>query len=312
MRWLNNIALLLIAVVLLGTAVVFYQPFTRWLTWWKIEREGQIAIEQKRYTTAMELYREGTKKYPNDTVFPLRLAFVYQKKGRVNDALRLYREGMQRNKKPPLQARLNYARLLQTQNDWNSAVDQYREALHTYGPKALTFYELGRFYVKTGKVAQEKGYPQTKGFQLRTAIYYLDLALKEDEHYYPARYVLGEAHQAREEWQQAMAAFCKLTEAQPQHSDAWYQLGYSLSQLGYVDPGAELMQYAISLAQSKAEQETGYDKAYRHHQTLKDHYQLLRQSKARASSKTPQILPNSFGKDVPHRCLIPPAQADGT
>lgn len=290
---------------LISFSIVGYKPFVAWLTWWRIEREATVAAQEGHLLKAVSLYEKGVKHYPNDGTFKLRLAKLYQRQGRLKEATSLFQRGFRQQHTPTLTDRLNYARLLAHQKQWNDAVNQYRQALHEHGKNRTSFYELGHFYQQAAQEAQEKGYTQSRSFLLNNAQYYLKETLKLAPDYEPALFSLGTVYLAQRDWGRAVKQFCDVIVSNPQHDQARYQVGYALTQMGYPGLGGDTMQQAIaqmddSLKQRENSEKVAFDEAQLETiDLLKSHYLQWRQSYYSSSQPKQGLNP----ADLPEGCL---------
>jgi tetratricopeptide (TPR) repeat protein len=282
--------------MVLGFILVFAKPVQQWVQWWHLEREGIVAIQEGRDTDAALRYQEALKTFPKDGHFKLQLAKVWHYQGRFKEAKLLYQQGMAEEAAPRLQDYLNYARLLASHKQWNDAITQYQLAIKHYGKTHLLLSDLGYYYDRLASEAAQKGYPDAEAGMAQWSTYYYQQALALNPTYPPALYGHGLGAMKSKQWGKAAGSLCSLVKAQPRHWLAWYQLGFSLMNLGMTPQGLGLSQGALKKMAEVDPQETYAKQIAQYNQ----HLQLLRQVQKRSGTPPP---PPEEPKGLTEDCL---------
>jgi tetratricopeptide (TPR) repeat protein len=237
---------LLVLLVLAGMAWLYRHDLRELADQVRYTREGQVAAQSGDTKTALALYKQAVKQFPDKGHFHLEYARLLQQTGELSEAKSHYIAGFKRWPKAPADLRLSYARLLTKQHRYNDAVKQYQRLLaYDKSPTPTTYRELGTFYREVAGVAQRMGLSPSHGWLLRWAMYYYQCALHGAPKDYEALVGLAASQKEYGDTKAAIKTYYQAVALRPDRPVARFNLGVSLVSAGHAKQGLPLMQQAI-------------------------------------------------------------------
>jgi tetratricopeptide (TPR) repeat protein len=155
------------------------------------------------------------------------LASTYLKLGKTDKAIETYQKAIERNRQRD-DLRVGLGNLLFSQNRYDEAVVQYREAVKIY-PDATNYFSLGQGYLQTGNFSEaEKAFRNVQRLSPNGP---------------NGHYGLGQTYAKQGSYDKAIQEFEKALKQQHDFYDANLEIGYVYADMGDVESARQTVDY---------------------------------------------------------------------
>ena len=208
---------------------------------------GNVYEKQGRLNEAMQEYKKALRLNPNHEVAHNNLGFVYAKQGRLDEAIKEYNLSL--SLKP------NYAKVHNNigdvyykQGHLNEAINEFLVAIKLNPDLSIAHYNLGNAYEKQGQ--HDKAIKEYK------------LALTYKPDYTEVHYNLGNVYLDQGHLNEAIEEFQIALKLNPDYVKAHYNLGYAYGKQGRLNEAIEEFQIALRLNPDYVEAHNNLGYAY--------------------------------------------------